>query len=148
MPRLYAKLMLASWLCNQQSEYISIICEAIMSTSTAHLNHVKGETISFGLRALDPEYDGTEIVTCSLKKAENGNQVPDDSEPVIISIPPTFVGAIGDIKAAWHFEISSAQSAELSPGNYILDARIEYALGDVDYAAPLSLVINERVTSS
>ena len=118
-----------------------------MSVAIAELHHIRGETITFGLRALDPEYDGTETVSCALKKAKNGKFVPPDSDPVVLVISSRFVASVGGTTAAWHFEITSAQSAGLVADNYILDAKVQTTSGNVDYISPLSLKISERVTA-
>lgn len=111
-----------------------------MSIAVAKITHIRGETITFGLRS-DPPYDGTETVTCDLKVALNGNAVPPENEPVVVSALASFQNA------AWLFSLTSEQSAALSAGAYITDARIEYVGGAVDYPLPLVVAILERVTT-
>lgn len=115
-------------------------------TAVAEIQHIRGETITFGLRS-DPEYDGTEVVTCDVKVAENGREVPDEGATVVFSIGPVFVPANGGERAYWSFTITPAQSAALSRAKYITDAKITYTTGVVDYAAPLVINLTGRVTA-
>ena len=115
-------------------------------SAVANLEHNRGETISFGLRAT-PDYDGTEIVTCDIKAAVNGSDVPPDNAPVVASITPTFVPADGETRAYWSFIISAEQSSELAAGRYITDAKITYPDGVVDRADPLGITLSGRVTA-
>jgi len=110
-----------------------------MSVAVATIEHIRGETITFGMRA-DPAFDGTETVTCDIKLAINGSVVPPKSAPVVVSITPVFQG--GD----YLFTITPVQSAALQ-GRYITDARIVMASGFVDYPAPVLIVVAESVTA-
>jgi len=110
-----------------------------VSKAIATIEHVKGETITFGLRST-PVYDGTETVTCDVKAAVNGDKVPPSSAPVVRSITPSFSSA------AWLFTITPAQSAAMAAGNYITDARVQYTSGAVDYPLPLGIVLKDPVT--
>lgn len=112
-----------------------------MSSAVAIIDHIRGETITFGLRASDPAYDGTEDVTCDIKAAVNGDMVPPENAVVVLSITPVFQGD------AWMFTITAEQSGALVAGNYITDARVVLASGFVDYPAPLGIRINGRVTA-
>jgi hypothetical protein len=112
-----------------------------MSTAIAKLEHIRGETITFGLRSLDPAYDGSETVTCDVKVAVNGAEVPAENVDPTLSITPVFADP------AWMFTITAAQSAALGPGNYITDAKVAYANGSVDYPKPLLIVLGGRVTA-
>jgi len=111
-----------------------------VSKAIATIEHVKGETITFGLRST-PVYDGTETVTCDVKFAVNGDTVPASSAAVVRAITPSFSDA------AWLFTITPAQSAVLDAGRYITDAKVVYTSGTVDYPLPLGIVILERVTA-
>jgi len=114
-----------------------------MNKAIATIQHIRGETITFGLRAVspDPAYDSTEAMTCAVKLAVNGNTVPAASAPVVQSITPSFSSG------AWLFNITPAQSAAMAAGNYITDARVAFTGGFVDYADPLGITIFERVTA-
>lgn len=112
-----------------------------MSTAVAVIKHIRGETITFGLRASDPAYDGTETVTCDIKLAVNGAMVPPERDMPVMSVTPAFVDD------AWLFTITAAQSDEMDAGNYITDARVVLATGFVDYPEPLGIRINGRVTA-
>ena len=114
-----------------------------MNKAIATIQHIRGETITFGLRAVspDPAYDGTETVTCDVKLAVNGNTVPAASAPVAQSITPSFSSG------AWLFTITPAQSAAMAAGAYITDAKVIYASGLVDYPLPLGVTLLERVTA-
>lgn len=117
-----------------------------MSKAIANLVHERGATITFGLRSHSPEYDGTEVVDCDVKKVVTGLSVPPESASVIFSIEPVFVPAVQGEPAYWLFEISAEQSAALDPGQYITDAKIALQSGVVSYAKPLGIKIEERVT--
>jgi hypothetical protein len=110
------------------------------------LKHERGETIVFGIRIKPNEvttYDGTEIVTCWIKKAINGSIVPDDAEPAIHEITPIF----SSTDNAWIFTVSAEDCAEkFKAGSYITDAKIEYSSGFVSKPSPLVLKIAGRVT--
>ena len=109
-----------------------------MSEAIATLDHIRGETVVFGLRST-PAYDGTETVTCDIKKAVNGNQVPASTVAALLAITPTFS------ELAWLFTITAAQSEALGAGSYITDAKI-VSDGAVDYPQPLLINLDERVT--
>ena len=111
-----------------------------MNKAIATIQHIRGETITFGLRST-PAYDGTETVTCDVKLAVNGNTVPAASAPVVQSITPSFSGG------AWLFTITPAQSAAMAAGAYITDAKVIYAGGLVDYPLSLGITLLERVTA-
>ena len=110
-----------------------------MNKAIATIQHIRGETITFGLRST-PAYDGTETVTCDVKLAVNGSTVPAASAPVVQSITPSFSSG------AWLFTITPAQSAAMAAGNYITDARVEYTGGAVDYPEPLGIALKGPVT--
>lgn len=114
--------------------------------AVAALAHVRGETITFGLRAT-PDYDGTEIVACDIKAAVNGFRVPADGSHVVTSAAVQFVASSGDNQAHWLFSIPASTSAGLSAGNYITDAKVTYASGAVDYPQPLAIQLADRVTA-
>ena len=118
-----------------------------MTTAIGTLEHKRGESIVFGLRATDPAFDGAEVVTCDVKLAENGGNVPAASAPVVLSITPTFVAAAGEAAAYWRFVILPAQSATLANGNYITDAKIIFAGGVVDIVDPIVIEIDGAVTA-
>jgi hypothetical protein len=111
-----------------------------MAQAIATIQHIKGETIVFGLRATDPAYDGTETVTCDVKVAGYGKTVPSSSTPVALSITPVFQDD------AWLFTITSTQSGALDAGFYITDAKVVSASGVVDYPRPLAINLSDRVT--
>ena len=116
-----------------------------MSNAIAILDHMRGETVTFGLRS-DPEYDGTETVTCDVKVAVNGAKVPPISTATAASITPSFVDANGDVRAHWSFTLTPTQTAALAPQVYITDAKVIYSSGVVDYPLPLAINLSERVT--
>ena len=117
-----------------------------ITTAVGVIKHIRGETISFGLRATDPEYDGTEVITWDIKKAINGSGVPSEDAPVLLAVTPVFVPTAGAVVAHWLFTIPAAQSAALPEGNYITDAKMVIG-GSVDYVAPLKIKLAGRVTA-
>ena len=116
-----------------------------MSNAIAILDHMRGETVTFGLRS-DPEYDGTETVTCDVKVAVNGAKVPPISTATVATITPSFVEAAGDVRAHWSFTLTPTQTAALAAQVYITDAKVVYSSGVVDYPLPLAINLSERVT--
>jgi len=116
-----------------------------MSVAVASLAHIKGETITWGLRS-SPAYDGSETVTCAIKKAVNNIKVPDESAPVVVSPTVSFVATSGDVIAHYIFTLTAVQSNGLDSENYITDAKIVYANGSVDYPQPLRIFISGKVT--
>jgi len=115
-----------------------------MSRAVAKIEHIRGETITWGLRS-DPSYDGTEVVTCDIKTSIK-HSVPPDNTTVVISPAAVFVAVDGEVAAHWLFTITAAQSADIEGGNYITDAMVIYSDGSVDYPKPLGIVIARRVT--
>jgi len=111
-----------------------------MSNAIATIRHTRGETITFGMRATNPVFDGTETVTCDIKVPVNGSVVPNRAADVALSVTPSF--SDGD----WLFTITPAESDSMS-GRYITDAKIVMASGFVDYPAPVLILINESVTA-
>jgi ethanolamine transporter EutH len=110
-----------------------------MGAAIATIQHIRGETIVFGLRST-PAYSGSETVTCDIKVAVDGANVPAGSAAVVLSITPVFDSA------EWFFTITAAQSEAIGAGVYITDAKIIAASGSVDYPKPLLIDIDERVT--
>ena len=110
-----------------------------MSSAIATIEHIRGETITFGMRATDPVFDGTETVTCDIKVPVNGAVVPSRDTVAVLSVTPTYND--GD----WLFTITPEESDDMS-GRYITDAKIVMASGFVDYPAPVLILINESVT--
>lgn len=110
-------------------------------TAVAAIAHVRGETITFGLRSAS--YDGTETLTCDIKVSINGTQVPPETAIVVTSVIPQFVA--GD-PAHYLFTIPANVSAGLTANNYITDAKVVYADGSVDYPLPLAIQLSGRVT--
>ena len=117
-----------------------------MSIAVAKIAHTRGETVTFGLRS-DPDYDSTETVTCDVKLAINGAQVPADSAAVVASITPVFVASVGEVRAHWLFTLTATVTAGLAAGNYITDAKVVYSDGSVDYPQPLAIQLDGRVTA-
>lgn len=117
-----------------------------MSASVGRIKPIRGETVTWGLRASDPAYDGTEIVTCDVKPATKGNIVPPPSVASVASPSLDFVAAAGGNPAHYLFTLTAAQTADLVAGSYITDARIQMASGTVVYPLPLSILLSERVT--
>ena len=118
-----------------------------MTTSVGSITHTRGESVSFGIRADDPQFTGAETVTCDIKLAVNGNMVPPETAAVIVSATPAYSAAVGDVPAQWLFSLTPLQTALLPEGDYITDCKIVLAGGAVDYPAPLSIKIAGRVTA-
>lgn len=108
------------------------------------ITHPRGETITFGLRRT-PQYDGTETITCDVKAALNGDIVPPDRSPIIVSVVPVFVPSAGTDSAHWLFTITAEQSENLAIDSYITDARVTTGL-NVKIIEPLAIHVTGRVT--
>lgn len=118
-----------------------------MSQAIAIYEYTRGQTITFVLSdSSESAIDGTETVTCDVKKARNGAFVPPEGEAIVVSITPTFVAAAGDVDPAYHFEITASQCEELEVGFYVIDARISETDGHVELTEPIAIQIHERVT--
>ena len=107
---------------------------------------IRGETVKFGIRDVDGGYVGTETVTCGMKAARSAFEVPQESDPLVLSLVPQYVALSGDEPAHWLFTITPAQSDMLPAGRYVLDAKITDASGNVDYLQPIGLEFSEKVT--
>lgn len=117
-----------------------------MSTAIAVFEHARGETITFGIRAIDPEFDGTESIQCDIKAAINGASVPSASTAVVMSPAFNFVAADGGAVAHWLFTVTADQSDAMAAGTYVTDAKITLASGSVVYPKPIALRLLEVVT--
>jgi hypothetical protein len=113
-----------------------------MGSAVATIEHISGETITFGIRASDPVFDGGETITCDVKAATNQSKAPSPSEPVVLSLTPVFVAA----GPHWLFTITAAQSAALSAGSYITDVKVLVS-GITDLPRPIIIRIYDSVTS-
>ena len=118
-----------------------------MSKAIATIQLIRGESFSYGLRSTTPSYDGTETITSDIKAALNGNVVPAEAAAIIIASTATFVAEAGAIAAHWLFSLTPAQTATMTPGSYITDAKVVYASGVVDYPKPLAIEVLARVTA-
>jgi hypothetical protein len=118
-----------------------------MSQAVGKFEYKRGETVTFGIRASNPAYDGTETVTCDIKPAANGRNVPSDSMASVLSVTPVFVAASGEVAAHYLFTLTPAQTAALEPRTYITDAKTVSSTGFVDQADPILIDLSERVTA-
>jgi len=117
-----------------------------VSTAIAIFDHARGETITFGIRATDPAFDGTESILCDIKAAKNGGSVPSASVAKVTSPTSYFVAAAGELTAHWLFTLTAEQSDALPAGTYITDAKITLLSGSVVYPKPIALRLSEVVT--
>jgi len=110
------------------------------------LQHIRGETATFILEDDDPEFIGTEVLTCDVKLALSGYRVPPASAPVLLSIIPVFAPATLTERARWHLPMTALQTASLAAEGYIADARILYPSGAVIQTVPWGIHLFDRVT--
>jgi len=122
-----------------------------MSTAIAEFDYFRGETITF---MMDQDQlgdasillDGSELVTCDVKVAVNGSQVPAVSVPKVLSIDPTFAAASVDVGARWYFTIPASVSETMVAQRYIANVKLVFATGFVDKTE--SVVLNVRETTT
>lgn len=107
----------------------------------------QGESINWGLRASNPDFDGSETVTCDLKIATADCGVPDSANPPVASATVTFVPAAGDEASYYQFSISPEDSAALPIAMLITDARVEFTNGEVEYPDPILINVTRVVTA-
>ena len=100
----------------------------------------RGETL---VLPLFPRLPG-ESIRAALKPAGAGFSVP----PATVAEAAVFAVAETEIdgQSAWTLTLSSASSETLPVGNYVMDARIQLADGQVQITNPVKIVIEERVT--
>ena len=118
-----------------------------MSTAVATVEFVRGESVSYGLRATNPEYDGTETVTCDIKHTTVAKEVPPRVKPVVVSATVDFFPANNGDPAYYLFSLTPEQTEALIPGLYITDAKVVDASGEVSYPNPLCIKIDGSVTA-
>ncbi len=87
-----------------------------------------GETVRLGLDAVEGDPALVTAITASMRLATDA--------AVEIPFAVEFRGAVGDQPAGWTLTIAAAVSAELAPGIYRADARIEL-VGDVVITDPV-----------
>lgn len=108
----------------------------------------QGSSFNWALRAEDPSFDGTEIVTCDIKIADVGGVVPDSSNPAVLSVTPVFVEADTVTDAHYHFFVSDEESASLPIALLVTDARVVMGPNSVVYPDPILIQVNRVVTGS
>ena len=112
------------------------------------LQHTRGETVSFRIVAPVVPYDGTETVTCDVKHAVNGDTIPSEDEPTLLSVTPVFDLDGDEDGPSYVFTISAAQSLTLGVCSFITLARVELTDGTVEFTAPTVISLGPRVTTS
>lgn len=117
-----------------------------MNDIAATYTFIRGATQSVALDVVQG-FAGEEPIRAVLKAAQHANQPPGDGavEAAVFSI--AFVAAESDTPAHWLLTLSAEQTAALSPGWYLADARIEVA-GGVFQTAAIRIRIVERISEA
>ena len=89
----------------------------------------RGETISVALDAITGDPALVTAISAAMKAVPPGRSEAPVSAPAAASFAVTARPAAGDQPSGWTLTIPAAISANLSPGAYIADARLEVAGG-------------------
>lgn len=108
-------------------------------------NHNRGETISFALLQEDPVPDGTEVVTCSIRRAVNGKIPPvtDPETSADFTLTATLESTVNNNFAEefgldssqnyniWRFVMDASESQNMKSGKYVVMIKFEALNGYV-----------------
>ena len=89
----------------------------------------RGETISLALDAVTGDPAQITAITAAMKAVPPGRSEAPVTAPIAASFAVSARVAAGDQPAGWTLTIPALVSANLSPGAYIADARLEVAGG-------------------
>jgi hypothetical protein len=89
----------------------------------------RGETISLALDAVTGDPAQITAITAAMKAVPPGRSEAPVTAPIAASFAVSARAAAGDQPAGWTLTIPALVSANLSPGAYIADARLEVAGG-------------------
>lgn len=113
---------------------------------TFQTSFTRGETFSLALEATDGDVSGA---TCEadIKAAVNG-------QPPADIVPPLEVFAVSPVAevtpgggAGWILTLTPAQTVDIGPGIYVVDARVTLANGFVEQTDVVRVTVKERVTA-
>jgi hypothetical protein len=105
----------------------------------------RGETISLALDALTGDPLTVSAISAAMKAVAPGRSEVSADAPVAAAFDIALRPAAGDVPAGWTLSIPAAQSAALTPGAYLADARIE-AAGGVIITESVALHIKQSVS--
>lgn len=102
----------------------------------------RGATFRMSIEVASGTVTGSETVSCALKRQKYG--APFGAQ--LMDFDVSFVAAIDDAKARWDFVGTPEQGLALTPGQFIADARFEFADG-VTITKTISIILRETVTT-
>ena len=106
----------------------------------------RGETITLALDALEGDPASVQAISAQMKAVLPGRTSVTPGEPVAADFTISPRAAAGSVPAGWTLVIPAAQSAGLTAGSYLADARL--VLGDaVVLSDPVSIRIRQAVTA-
>jgi hypothetical protein len=106
----------------------------------------RGETISLALDALSGDPAAVSAIIARLKAVPPGRAHVPPGAPVAAEFDIVDRPAAGEIPAGWTLTIPAAESAALSPGPYLADARLDVAGGRV-ITESVAIRIRESVSA-
>jgi hypothetical protein len=105
----------------------------------------RGETIVLALDATTGDPLSVSSISAAMKAVPPGRTGVPDGAPVAATFSISPRAAQGEIPPGWTLAISAATSANLTPGAYLADARLEVA-GGVIVTEPVAIHIKPSVT--
>ena len=91
----------------------------------------RGETLLLALDAVGGDPLTVSAITASMKKVSPGRTGVSPGTPVAANFDVVLRAAAGNIPAGWTLSIAAANSAALTAGSYLADARLSVAGGVV-----------------
>ena len=103
----------------------------------------RGGSLSLALKVKSGNVTGSETVSANGKAISHPNDAPPgDGAPVAFVCDVTFVAAVDDKPAYWHFTCADV----VPKGFYLLDAHIPLAGPIPVQVRPIAIEVDERVT--
>jgi hypothetical protein len=89
----------------------------------------RGETLTLALDAVSGDPASVTAISAQLKAVPSGRTSVPAGAPVAATFAIVTRAAAGDIPAGWSLTLSAATCATLTPGAYLVDARLEVGSG-------------------
>ena len=106
----------------------------------------RGETLLLALDAVDGDTALVSSISAAIKAVPVGRTMAPANASVVATFAITPRAANGEIPAGWTLSLSAVQSAVLSPGAYVADARLTVA-GGVVITDPVAIRLRETVSA-
>lgn len=105
----------------------------------------RGETITVALDAVTGDPADVTAISAKLKALPPGRTMVPEGTVAAAEFSIVSRAASGEIPAGWTLTIAASVSANLDPGNYLADAKLEIA-GGIIVTEPIAIRIKPSVT--